>query len=147
MAVDMIDSVVLARHNKIVAMLFTQPTSSMLKTLYRLAGLFSKEPEKIECMLHNLHTCGMWEIMAHHSFTLMNRQAEEGGTSSTAGLFGTAPMAGAAVKLLAKAGVIAPGAPLGDFKVVDYIVQGMREHLGKAAKMTTREGLIAGSTL
>ncbi|KNC76441.1 hypothetical protein SARC_11058 [Sphaeroforma arctica JP610] len=81
-----------------------------------------------------------------------------------AGLFGLATMADAGgsdhalgerlgkyldalMKHLAKVGLTSGGAPLQDYKAIDDAAQALREHLTKAAKMTTREGVIAGHTL
>ncbi|KNC74313.1 hypothetical protein SARC_13136, partial [Sphaeroforma arctica JP610] len=66
--------------------------SSMLETAERLAKAYAREPEKVKCMLQNLQTYGVWVIIAHFLFKLMDRQAAESAANSTAGLFDLAGM-------------------------------------------------------
>ncbi|KNC79691.1 hypothetical protein SARC_07918 [Sphaeroforma arctica JP610] len=138
--IGMIDSVILAKHNQMLAMLFVQPRSSMLETADLLADQYVTNPELIESVIQNIQTYGVWGVQA-------------GTTGGAAGLFKMAPAADAGgrdqqlsarlgtymdtlLKQMAKAGTVSTGAPLTDFKKVE------REHLGQAAQLSTTEGLL-----
>ncbi|KNC76785.1 hypothetical protein SARC_10734 [Sphaeroforma arctica JP610] len=105
--IGMIDSVILAKHNQMLAMLFVQPRSSMLETADLLADQYATNPELIESVIQNIQTYGVWAIMAHHLFRLIDRRVQAGATGGAAGLFKME---------IAKAGTVSTGAPLTDFK-------------------------------
>ncbi|KNC74569.1 hypothetical protein SARC_12888 [Sphaeroforma arctica JP610] len=87
MDVGMVDSVVLARHNKMLSILFIQPRSAMLETADRLAAVYDREPEKSEALLQNIETYGVWAVIAYHLFKLRDQQVQQEAELTTEQMF------------------------------------------------------------
>ncbi|KNC73482.1 hypothetical protein SARC_13958 [Sphaeroforma arctica JP610] len=171
MDVGMVDSVVLARHNKMLSILFIQPRSAMLETADRLAAGYDKELEKAEALLQNIQTYGVWAVMVYHLFRLPDQQVQDEAELTTEQMFGWEQQGGqqpqmadaggsdhalaerlakaldGLMKHLAKMGVVAAGTSIQVFKVVDEAAQIMRAQLLKETTQTTREGVLNGYML
>ncbi|KNC76446.1 hypothetical protein SARC_11053 [Sphaeroforma arctica JP610] len=154
-----------------LSILFIQPRSAMLETADKLAAGYDKEPEEAEALLQNIQTYGVWAVMAYHLFRLTYQQVQEEAELTTEQMFSWEQQGGQQPQMadaggsdhvlverlakaldglmrhLAKMWMLAAGAPIQNFKVVDEAAQIMRAQLLKGATQTTREGVLKGHML
>ncbi|KNC74019.1 hypothetical protein SARC_13421 [Sphaeroforma arctica JP610] len=134
MDIGMVDSVVLARHNKMLSILFIQPRSAMLETAnsWRLSMTGNRKRLKRCCRTYKL--TGVWAVMAYNLFKLTDQQVQQEAELTTEQPGAQQPQIADAegsdktlavrlakaldglVKQLAKMGVEASGAPIQNFK-------------------------------
>ncbi|KNC77944.1 hypothetical protein SARC_09609 [Sphaeroforma arctica JP610] len=79
MDIGLVDTVVLAKHCDILKMLFEEPRSD--------AGEYRNSPWKVIALLQNLQTYDMWIVMRHHLFRILAHRDADGAIPNNLDVF------------------------------------------------------------